>query len=239
MLPEIQSLQRGQYAEVCRGLETLAGHDVNHMLRSMITPQNVQLLERMVEEVHTKFTKVHNVLFDPITSAYTFNTPEFTAKFYDDYFHHFLGARTLGKKYGIDVGNATLRNMDLIVERYCAGELCLTPLGTITICHQVSSPREKGYDDFIFGRVENGELIVDYDKFIQLKNRYTLYDNPRCETCSVKWTCGGGCTQKRRQYTDEILNIICESERRLTTAFLLERLAGDADINEYIRQYGI
>lgn len=239
VLPEIQALQRGQYDSVCKGLKILEAHDVNHMIRSMITPDNVGLLECMVEEIHRKFTKVRSVLFDPITSSQTFSEPMFTAGFYDKYFRHFLAARGLGKKYDIDVANATLRNLNLIVERYCAGELCLTPLGTVTICHQVSSPREEGYSDFIFGKVEGGRLCIDYDKFQRLKSRYTIYDNPRCTNCPVKWTCGGGCTQRRRQYNEDILDVICASERRLTTAFLLERLAGDIDVAEYINRYGL
>ncbi len=237
ILPEIQQIQRGQYENVCRGMKTLEKHGVNHMVRSMITPDNVLLLERMIEELHTKFPAVHSVLFDPITSADTFHDVKYTAEFYNNYFHHFLAARALGKKYDIDVANATLRNLDLIVERYCAGELCLTPQGAITICHQVSSPREPGYDDFVFGRVIDKKLEIDYDKFLRLKGRYTLYDSPRCENCTVKWTCGGGCTQQRRQYTPEILNVVCNSERRLTTAFLMERLANNNSIASVIDEY--
>lgn len=239
ILPDIQALQRGQYENVCRGIKILETAGVNHMVRSMITPDNVERLEEMIEVLHCKFPRVKSVLFDPITSSQMFHDVEFTSKFYDNYFSHFLNARHLGKKYGIEVANATLRNIDLIVERYCAGELCLTPQGTITICHQVSSPREKGYDDFIFGRVIDKKLEIDYEKFQLLKSRYTLYDNPRCAECPVKWTCGGGCTQQRRQYTDEILNVICQSERRFTAAFLLERLAGKEDVPTFINSYEI
>jgi len=237
ILPDIQALQRGQYEQVCCGLKILEAEGVNHMVRSMITPDNVERLEEMIEELHVKFPSVHSVLFDPITSSHTFHDVAFTAKFYDDYFTHFLNTRRLGKKYGIDVANATLRNINLIVERYCAGELCLTPQGTITICHQVSSPREQGYDDFIFGRVVDRKLVIDYEKFQRLKSRYTLYDNPRCSDCPVKWTCGGGCTQMRRQYSNEILDFVCRSECRFTTAFLLERIAGKEDVSTYINAY--
>ncbi len=238
ILPEIQALQRGQYDKVERGMHVLSMEGTRHMVRSMITPDNVCLMEKMVEELHKKFPYVKNVLFDPITSSATFNNPEITRKFYDLYFKHFLSARSLGKKLGIDVGNATLRNLDLIVDRYCAGEFCLTPDGAITICHQVSSPIEKGYDDFIYGKVVDGHLTIDREKFRFLKSRYTVYDSPRCNDCDVKWTCGGGCTQKRRQYSEDILDIVCESERRLTTAFLLERIADGANISEMIENYG-
>jgi radical SAM protein with 4Fe4S-binding SPASM domain len=238
ILPEIQALQRGQYDKVERGMQVLAQEGARHMVRSMITPDNVCLMEKMLEELHKKFPFVKNVLFDPITSSTTFSDKEITRKFYNLYIKHFLSARSLGKKLGIDVGNASLRNLDLIVDRYCAGEFCLTPDGAITICHQVSSPREKGYEDFIYGRVIDGRLTIDREKFLLLKSRYTVYDNPRCNDCDVKWTCGGGCTQQRRQYSDDILDIVCETERRLTTAFLLERIANGANINEMIETYG-
>lgn len=238
ILPEIQAMQRGQYDKVARGIQILAREGTRHMVRSMITPDNVCLMEKMIKELNERFPSVRNVLFDPITSSATFNNPEITQKFYDQYIEHFLAARALGKESGIEVGNATLRNLDLIVERYCAGELCLTPNGDITMCHQVSSPREKGYDDFIYGKVVDGHLELDTDKFRLLKSRYTVYDNPRCHDCDVKWTCGGGCTQQRRQYTDDILGIRCDAERRLTTAFLLERIADGGDVNEMIENYG-
>lgn len=239
ILPEIQALQRGQYDNVARGIRTLQSVGTRHMVRAMITPDNVCRLEEMIQTLHEKFSSVSNVLFDPITSASTFHSTEVTRKFYDDYFRHFIGARNLGKTLGIDVGCAPLRNLDLIVDRYCAGEFCLTPDGSITICHQVSSPREKGYDDFVYGKIVNGKLDVDREKFLRLKTRYTVYDNPKCNDCPVKWTCGGGCTQQRRQYTDDILDIICAAERRLTTYFLLERMAeGEGlDIINMIEQY--
>lgn len=239
ILPEMQALQRGHYDKVERGMKALAREGTRHMVRSMITPDNVSLMEKMTEVLHERFPSVRNALFDPITSAATFSDRETTREFYTLYIKHFLSARNLGKKLGIDVADATLRNLDLIVERYCAGEFCLTPDGAITICHQVSSPREKGYEDFIYGKVAGGRLTVDREKFLLLKSRYTVYDNPRCNDCNVKWTCGGGCTQQRRQYTDEILDIRCEAERRLTTAFLLERMADGGNISEMIENYGV
>lgn len=240
ILPDIQALQRGQYENVCRGLDLLAEGGVNHMVRSMITPDNVNRLVEMIETLRGRFPAVKSVLFDPITSSHTFHEKGFTRKFYDDYFKNFLLAQRRGEELGIEVGNATLRYLDTIVDRYCTGELCLTPQGTLTICHQVSSPREKGYDDFIFGRVENGEMIIDTEKFKELRSRFTVYDNPRCAQCEVKWTCGGGCTQRRRQYSDEILEEVCRCERRLTTTFLLQRMAKDAatDIATMIERYG-
>lgn len=237
ILPEIQALQRGQYENVASGMRTLSREGTRHMVRSMITPDNVCRLEEMIETLHSNFPSVRSVLFDPITSSGTFHSTGITSEFYDNYISHFLSARALGKKLGIDVGCATLRNLDLIVDRYCAGEFCLTPDGSVTICHQVSSPREKGYEDFVYGKVSDGRLTVDREKFLRLKSRYTVYDNPRCNDCEVKWTCGGGCTQQRRQYSDDILDIVCDAEKRLTVAFLLERIAGDNNINEMIATY--
>lgn len=237
ILPDIQALQRGQYDNVVRGIKALEEAGARHMVRSMITPDNVCRLEEMIQALHDNFPGVTSVLFDPITSAETFHSVEITQNFYDDYFRHFIACRNLGKTLGIDVGCAPLRNLDLIVDRYCAGEFCLTPDGSITICHQVSSPREKGYDDFVYGKIVDGELNLDREKFLRLKTRYTVYDNPRCNDCCVKWTCGGGCTQQRRQYSEKILDVICAAERRLTTYFLLERMADGEDISNMIEQF--
>ncbi len=120
------------------------------------------------------------------------------------------------------MGCATLRNLDLIVDRYCAGEFCLTPDGALTICHQVSSPPRRTSTTFVYGRVGvDGSLDIDREKFLRLKSRYTVYDNPRCNHCDVRWTLRRRLHQQRRQYTDDILDITCRAERRLTTAFLL------------------
>lgn len=243
ILPEIQNLQRGQYDNVCHGLDLLKNCTTSPMVRSMITPENVALMPKMIEELHSRFPHVKYALFDPITSKETFSDPDKTKQFYDLYYEEFMKAKALAASYGIDLACAPLRNLDMVVERYCTGEFCLTPEGTITVCHQISSPNEKNYSDYIYARVNSdNKLEVDNEKFHALTARNTIYTNPKCADCFIKWNCGGGCMMQNNQYSQEILDIICEFTRRFSKTLLFERLeeqfreAGES-LDDYIANY--
>lgn len=113
----------------------------------------------------------------------------------------------------------------MVVERFCTGEFCLTPEGTITLCHQISSPKEANYSDYIYARVNSENRIeIDNGKFKSLTAQNTVYTNPKCKDCFIKWNCGGGCMMQNNQYTEEILDVICDFTRRFSKTLLLERL---------------
>ena len=238
ILEEIQNRQRGQYNAVCRGLDLLAKCSVSPMVRSMITPDNVELMPTMIEDVHNRFPHV-KVLFDPITSKEIFSDVEFTRAFYDKYYSKFLEAHSLAISYGIDLGCTPLRNLNMVVERFCTGEFCLTPEGTITLCHQISSPKEANYSDYIYARVNSeNRLVIDNDKFKSLTTKNTIYTNPKCKDCYVKWNCGGGCMMQNNQYTEKVLDVICDFTRRFSKALLIERLKLQfADEGESLDKY--
>lgn len=239
ILEDIQNKQRGQYDAVCCGLNLLAKCSVPPMVRAMITPDNVELLPIMIETLHKKFNHVKEVLFDPITSKETFSDVEFTKSFYDRYYLKFLEARTLATRYGIDLGCTPLRNLNMVVERFCTGEFCLTPEGTITLCHQISSPKEKNYSDYIYARINNeNRIVIDNEKFKSLIAKNTVYTNPKCKDCFIKWNCGGGCMMQNNQYSEEILDVICDFTRRFSKTLLLERLREQfSDEGESLDEY--
>lgn len=225
ILEQIQNKQRGQYQNVCRGIDKLATCSTPAMVRAMITPENVALMPTMIEELHERFPHIKSALFDPITSSATFCDVETTREFYDSYYEKFLEARLLASSYGIDLGNAPLRNLNMVVERFCTGEFCLTPEGTITVCHQISSPNEYNYNDYIYAHIDDcNNLYVDDDKFHKLISDNTIYTNPKCSNCFVKWNCGGGCMMQNNQYSPEILDVICDFTRRFSKTLLFERL---------------
>ena len=225
ILEHIQNKQRGQYNNVCQGIEKLAHCQTPAMIRSMITPENVALMPAMIEELHNRFPHIKSVLFDPITSNETFREVETTKEFYDTYYEKFLEARKLAASYGIELGNAPLRNLNMVVERFCTGEFCLTPEGTITLCHQISSPNEKNYTDYVYARIDNdNSLQVDNEKFRKLVSENTIYTNPKCASCFIKWNCGGGCMMQNNQYPADIRDVTCDFTRRFSKKLLLERL---------------
>lgn len=225
ILESIQNRQRGQYERVAAGIDLLSRGANPPMVRSMITPDNVELMPAMIEELHRRFPRVSIALFDPITSRETFRDVSTTKEFYDKYYDCFLKARNLAASYGIDLACAPLRNLNMVVERFCTGEFCLTPEGTITVCHQISSPNEANYNEYIYARVdEANRLVIDNDKFRRLAAENTIYTNPKCANCFVKWNCGGGCMMQNNQYEPEILDVICDFTRRFSKTLLLERI---------------
>ena len=225
VLEEIQNKQRGHYQAVCNTIDRLLQAGIYCELRSMITPDNVHRMEEMVMEMTSRFPPIDHYYFDPVTDAEIFHEVEFTKNFYRDYHRSFMKARRRASKNGKEVRNAISRSLESVVERYCNGEFCLTPAGALSICMEVSSPQEEGYEKHIYGYVdENNTLQIDRDKFYFLKDKEMAINQRRCDGCFVKWNCGGGCLASNNRYTKEILDVICEATRELSTELLLERL---------------
>ena len=224
ILEEIQNKQRGQYDKVCQTIDKLIENGVSCEVRSMITPDNVMLMEEMVKEMLNRFPAINSYYFDPVIDAKTFFAPEITAQFYKAYNQSFLKALQFAKSHGKELKNAVLRSLDTVVERYCNGEFCLTPEGTISICLEVSSPAEDNYQQHIYGVVENDSVTIDTEKFHFLKEKEMAQQNPSCQTCFIKWNCGGGCMANNMKYTQEVQEVICESNRNLSLSLLLDRL---------------
>jgi len=229
ILEEIQNKQRGHYSEVCNVIDRMLNAGIHCELRSMITPDNVHLMEEMTLEMITRFPAIDHYYFDPITDAKIFHDVEFTRIFFRNYRHFFMKARRRAEKNDKDLRNAVSRSLETIVERYCNGEFCLTPEGTISICLEVSSPKEKEYEKHIYGYVdENNTLQIDRKKFQYLKEKEMAVHRPKCKSCFVKWNCGGGCMANNNQYAEEILDMICDSTRELSVELLLEKLIENA-----------
>ena len=105
--------------------------------------------------------------------------------------------------------------------------------GTVTHGQQIASTVEKNYHNYIYASInQEGQMAIDEEKFHHLISHNTIYANPKCADCFVKWNCGGGCSMQNNQYTSEILDVICNFTRRFSKALLLERLS-----NEYT-EYG-
>jgi radical SAM protein with 4Fe4S-binding SPASM domain len=225
VLEDIQNLQRGQYDKVCETIEKLTDANLHLGLRAMITPFNVDRMEEMVATLVDQFPGISYYMFDPITDKNTFNNVDKTKLFYEKYQSHFFRALDIASHHGKQLKCAPLRNLNSIVERYCFGELCLTPEGTITICHRVSSPTDPSYQDCVYGRInESNQMEFDYEKYQQLIHSDTVYDNPDCAHCFVKWNCGGGCMVQNKEYKEEIRKVICKFTRNFSKEVLLRRI---------------
>ena len=225
VLEDIQNKQRGKYNKVCKTIDRLSEAGLYLEIRSMITPLNVRRMKEMVQTLITRFPAINYYMFDPITDKHTFHNKQEAVSFYKEYEYHFIEALNLAEQHQKQLKCATLRNLNSIVKRYCFGELCLTPEGTFTICHRVSSPSDTYYNDCIYGKItEDGKVEFNNEKYQDIINSDTVYNNPDCDTCFIKWNCGGGCMVQNKEYNDEIRSVICESTRDLSKSLLLRRL---------------
>lgn len=224
VLEDIQNLQRSKYSTVVDVVKKYMNYGVNITVKSIITPDNVNRLEEMVSELHTLFPKVKSYKLQIVEDPICFADTSVMKKFYEDFTSNFFLAEKLGRENGIDVYVLASKYIDMLVEHYCGGEMCLNPQGDITVCHRISSPREAGYQDFVYGKIDdNGEVHFNQDHFLELIS-HNIETNPKCEKCFVKWHCGGGCLAQSKIYNPAQLDIICEWTRSFSKEILLNRL---------------
>lgn len=224
VLEEIQNRQRQHYDKVVTVVTKYMDYGVNITIKSIITPANVSRLNEMVIEMHRLFPSVKKYKLQIVEDPVLFASYQKMEEFYRDFTHNFFEAETTGHDLGVDVYVLASKYVDMLIEHYCGGEMCLTPEGTITVCHRKSSPRESGYENFVYGNVdENGTICIDTERFRHL----IAHDIHACESCShcfAKWHCGGGCLAQASIYNQEQLDIICEWTRNFTKEILIRRL---------------
>jgi radical SAM protein with 4Fe4S-binding SPASM domain len=225
VLEDIQNLQRQDYRKVCAVIDQYLSDGVDVSVKSIITPQNVNRLVEMVEHLHLYFSEIKKYKLQIVEDASLFDNEGMMRAFYAQFSASFFEAEEKGKMCGIEVYVLASKYIDALMEHYCGGEMCVTPDGSITICHRISSPQEKGYQDFVYGKIsKNGCIHINHEKFKTLIAHDMAY-NPKCKDCFVKWHCGGGCFVQSYIYSDKKLDIICDWTRNFTKQILLNRMA--------------
>ena len=225
ILEEIQSKQRKNYRKVCETLDILLDNDVTPTINSVITPLNVSLQSDMVEEVHRRFPKLNRLSFDYVVDGKLFDDSQKLKEFYNNYTYHFYKACTKGHQYGSSVSSIKHHNLSLLKTRACPGGFDLTPTGELSMCFFVSSPKEKLYHDFVYGRVHEGKIEFDRNKFRSLVE-YSSNNKEQCRNCFIRWHCGGGCLFHTRSYSDAMLAEMCEFQRRFSLISLINDIKG-------------
>ncbi len=225
ILEDMQNIQRGHYTRVCQTLDILLEADITPTINSVITPTNVNLQEDMVREVIRRFPKLKRLSFDYVVDGELYDTVSELEKFYDKYITNFFRARQLGKDFSIEVSSIKYHNLEQLKSRACAGGFDLTPLGEISVCFFISSPKEKLYKDFIYGKVSGGEVTFDEKKFADMVNS-SANSQDKCKNCFLKWHCAGGCLFHARSYTPEKLDAMCRFQRKFSIVALLNNVTG-------------
>lgn len=225
VLKDIQDQQRQNYDKVVNVVRMYMNDGVDILVKSIVTPKNVSRLKEMVLQLHTLFPKVKKYKLQIVEDKAIFSDRATMRHFYKQFSDSFFTAQETGFHLGIDVYVLASKYIDMLIEHYCGGEMCLNPEGTITVCHRFSSPKEQGYENIVYGHVtEEGKVTFDTEKFKHLIN-HDIMMQAKCRECFAKWHCGGGCLAQSMIYAEDQLDIICDWTRQFTQEILERQLA--------------
>lgn len=226
ILADVQKEQRGYYRKVATNIKQLCKAGLADIIniRSVVTTKNASRLLESVQELHHTFPELKSWIIEPVLGPGMFDSPDTYRMYYEQLYTSFFAAREWGEKYGITVDTTTLRNIDYTITRSCAGDLCLTPEGSFTICHRIASPNDETYGQVVYGKMdEYGKPIFDLQKFRSLIAS-DVRKKPGCKDCFAKYNCGGGCFAREMQEQGEWKQATCQFTRKVIRRVLLERL---------------
>lgn len=230
VLPDVQSAQRDKWDIVDKNLKTLLSEHISCNIRSTITDLNVTRMSEMVEFCKEHYPSIAGLELEPVVDAEKFKTPLQIHNFFSLYRESFLQAKKVANTNHIVLGTSTFESIKQIRERFCYNLLCITPYNTLTLCPNVSSPLEKGYNEQVFGSIKHDSITgecttnIDEEAFTRLTSN-TIHTLPECKECWAKWNCGGGCPDQRRVYSKEIREEICNYQRQALLDMLILTLA--------------
>lgn len=239
VLPDLQNRQRGHYDDVVRGLETLHNAGVATLMNSTITPESVGRMEEMYAEVGRHWPFVRRYTMEPVTGSALFASAAELRSFYDAFFDGYL--RCKERQNDVELRFTFDDDYRELCVRHCPGKLSLTPEGTFSVCHLVSSPKEERYADCVYGTADDSGIHLDTVHFAQLYSR-NVASYTECADCFAKWVCGGECLTRRSTYTAEQMAEVCRFNRRYVRHQLLSRVeeevkeAYGTNLYDYVRQ---
>lgn len=223
VLEELQNQQRGSYEKVCRGIDTLLRHGCKVKLNSTITPQSVHRMQEMLLAVATKYPDVAAYTMEPVTSVSLFGNVDELRAFYDTFFNEYVHCRRLASEHCVPLRFTFDDEYRGSVVRHCPGKFCITPTGSISVCHLVSSPKEQRFEECTYGMVDADGVKIDTEKFAQLYGRNVLFYS-ECKDCFAKWSCGGECLTRRSTYPEAYMKEVCSFNRRILLHQLIEEI---------------
>ncbi|MEG1725423.1 MAG: radical SAM protein [Anaerovoracaceae bacterium] len=225
ILPDVQNEQRGYYDVVANNIQRLTECGINNYIRSTITEKNVNRIPEMVENCHIHFPKVVKMSCQQVVDPTYFTSKLVVDDFFSRYFESFQEGVKKAEEYGITLRSSSSHLLNYSKrEKFCFNLLCLTPSGTLTMCPDVSSPKEKGYKESLIGEIIDGGVVFDQQAFERLSEG-SIHTIEKCKSCYARWNCGSGCPSSRRVYKTDIFDAICDYYRRMLTNSLMEQLA--------------
>lgn len=218
ILPELQNTQRRNYNLVMGNIRVLCRQGIVPAINSVITDFAVDKMPQMVEWACENIPGVRHLSFEPVTGFHTDG-------FYDIFTEKFFESRNLAQGKGVNLTTSALRNCDVTVERYCAGELALTANGDITACPCVSSVQQPGYDRWVYGHANGGGVRINDERFKKIFD-HDVNVQPWCSRCFARYNCGGGCLNKTMDLCFKPDVAYCRFFRNFLRRVLIERING-------------
>lgn len=242
ILEHLQNKERGSYEKVAANIDMMLERGYPFGIRTTFTPESVQYMVPMIEELNSRFPKLKKVVYDVVLAPSLFNSPDELRAYYDAFLDGYYAAKELGAQKGIKVESIAVEMLSVVRERTCNGKLVLTPMGTLSGCARVSSPNEVHYKDYVFGEVKDGQLVFDNDKFRAILDEYNIYSFEKCHDCFARWNCGGGCRLFHHYFDERYDEVRCDFVRKALRRELLTVLANNfrqatgKDLHAHIRE---
>lgn len=242
VLQSLQDLQRKNYDVVSKSIRLLGDKGVRVMINSTITPASVAYMEEMVNAVADSYPNVIQYTMEPVTSVDLFASAEELGDFYNQFYINYLKSKEIAKHRNVTLRFTYDDALRDITIRHCPGKFCITPQGTISACHLVSSPKEDRYAECIYGEITDKEVKIDKEKFNKLYS-INLFHYKRCRDCFAKFSCGGECMTRNAIYPAEFMDEVCKFNRQFILHQLIERIedsiqeAYGLTLEEYVKEY--
>lgn len=242
ILKRLQDKERGSYEKVAANIDMMLEKGYPFGIRTTFTPESVSCMCEMINELAIRFPKLKKVVFDTVLSPDLFPSPDSLTHYYDTFITEYYKAKSLGKDKGILVESIAVETLSMLRDRTCEGKIVLTPIGTISSCARVSSPQEVLYNDYIYGKAEDGKLIFDEGKFKEIISHNNIYSQPMCKNCFAKWNCGGGCRLFHQSFDGRFEEVRCDFVRKGLKIQMLNVLSDNfrkktgQELKSYIRQ---
>lgn len=225
VLEDVQNAQRGHYDLVHANIVSAIRQGLVPGIHSVVTSLNLHRMEEVVRKAHEQYPEVKKLGLEPVVDAELLMDAATAADFYERFYEGFINAEKIAKQYGIELTTSYSNSLQTIRPHYCAAQITLTPLGTFSSCEAISNPKENGYHEAIFGKINHdGKPEFDLEAFRRYHPATPGFERDKCSSCWVRWNCGGGCNYKRLTLSTAVFDEYCKLVRKLVRHFLTDKI---------------
>lgn len=225
VLETVQEATRGHYREVSANIRQAVRAGVRVILKATITPDCVHLMSEMAQEAVSRYSGIRGLYFQPILDAGAFASANELESFCSAYRRGFFAAR---RKYvaSLPIGDSMSAHAGMLVDRYCPGEYCVTPDGSVTACDFACTPKDPAFSSFAYGRVDDRcrRVVLDEKKLAEIRRRRSLSQDD-CAACFAKYHCAGACPYRGLGFDREKKAVFCDFTRRFLAEELFQRFS--------------